>query len=124
MPPDDGFNLALLTQLGGPVRTFSTGEAIFREGDAGNEVFVAKSGQVEIWLGDQLLDKLGENDLFGEMALVDTSPRSATAIAASDVEVVPLNEKQFVYLVGETPYFALRVMRVMARRLRARNQKG
>jgi CRP/FNR family transcriptional regulator, cyclic AMP receptor protein len=121
---DDGFNLALLTQLGGPVRSFKAGEAIFLEGDAGNEVFVVESGHVEIRFGDRLLDKLKENDLFGEMALVDTSPRSATVIATTDVEVVPLSEKQFVYLIGETPYFALKVMRVMARRLRAQNQPG
>jgi len=121
---DDGFNLALLTQLGGPVQSFKAGEAIFWEGDAGNEVFVVKSGHVEIRFGDRLLDKLKENDLFGEMALVDTSPRSATVIATTDVEVVPLSEKQFVYLIGETPYFALKVMRVMARRLRAQNQPG
>jgi CRP-like cAMP-binding protein len=82
--PDDGFNLALLKHLGGPVRTFRTDEAIFREGDAGNEVFVDESGQVEIGLGDQLRDKLGENDLFGEMALVDTSPRERDCLRARD----------------------------------------
>ncbi|MEZ5787138.1 MAG: cyclic nucleotide-binding domain-containing protein [Xanthobacteraceae bacterium] len=121
---DDGFNLSLLTQLGGPVRSFKAGDIIFREGDAGTEVFVVKSGRVEVRNGERLLDELSDHDLFGEMALVDTSPRSATAVAKTDVEVVPLTEKQFVYLVGEVPYFALKVMRVMARRLRAQNQAG
>lgn len=121
---DDGFSLALLMQLGGPVQNFNAGDIIFREGDAGSEVFVIKSGHVEIRTGDRLLDTLSEHDLFGEMALVDAAPRSATAVATTDVEVVPLTEKQFVYLVGETPYFALKVMRVLARRLRAQNQAG
>lgn len=121
---DDGFNFALLTQLGGPVQTFKAGDIIFHEGDTGSEVFVVKSGRVEVRNGERLLDELSDHDLFGEMALVDTSPRSATAIATTDVEVVPLSEKQFVYLVGEVPYFALKVMRVMARRLRAKNQAG
>lgn len=121
---DDGFSLALLMQLGGPVQNFNAGDIIFREGDAGSEVFVIKSGHVEIRTGDRLLDALSEHDLFGEMALVDAAPRSATAVATTDVEVVPLTEKQFVYLVGETPYFALKVMRVLARRLRAQNQAG
>lgn len=121
---DDGFNLALLTQLGGPVRNFKAGDIIFREGDAGNEVFVVKSGRVEVRNGERLLDELSDHDLFGEMALVDTSTRSATAVAKTDVEVIPLTEKQFVYLVGEVPYFALKVMRVMARRLRAQNRAG
>ena len=121
---DDGFNFALLTQLGGPVQNFKAGDIIFHEGDTGSEVFVVKSGRVEVRSGERLLDELSDHDLFGEMALVDTSPRSATAIATTDVEVVPLSEKQFVYLVGEVPYFALKVMRVLARRLRAQNQAG
>jgi CRP-like cAMP-binding protein len=55
------------------------------------------------------------------MALIDSAPRSATAIAATDVQLVPVGEKQFAFLVSQTPYFALNVMRVMARRLRAMN---
>jgi hypothetical protein len=59
--------------------------------------------------------------IFGEMALIDNAPRSATAIAASDAKLVPVSEKQFLFLISNTPYFALNVMRVMARRLRAAN---
>ena len=71
-----------------------------------------------------MLNHLGENDPFGEMALVDKAPRSATAIAVTDVDLVPVGEKQFLCLVDETPYFALKVMRVLARRLRAQNSSG
>ncbi len=52
------------------------------------------------------------------MALIDSSPRSATAIAATDVTLVPVGEKQFLFLAGRTPHFALNVMRVLAQRLR------
>jgi CRP/FNR family transcriptional regulator, cyclic AMP receptor protein len=52
------------------------------------------------------------------MALIDDEPRSATVVAATDVTVVPISEKQFLFLVRHTPYFALRVMRVLAERLR------
>ena len=55
------------------------------------------------------------------MTLIDSAPRSATAIASSDAEMVPVSEKQFLFLISNTPYFALNVMRVMARRLRAAN---
>ena len=55
------------------------------------------------------------------MALIDNAPRSATAIAADDTKLVPVSEKQFLFLISNTPYFALNVMRVMARRLRAAN---
>ena len=54
-------------------------------------------------------------------ALIDNAPRSATAIAASDAKLVPVSEKQFLFLISNTPYFALNVMRVMARRLHAAN---
>jgi CRP-like cAMP-binding protein len=56
------------------------------------------------------------------MALIDGSPRSANALARSDVTLIPVNEKQFVFLVGQLPYFALGVMRVLAERLRTMNQ--
>ena len=55
------------------------------------------------------------------MALIDAAPRSATAIAATDVTIVPVGEKQFLFLVSRTPHFALNVMRVLARRLRTSN---
>ena len=60
--------------------------------------------------------------IFGEMALIDNEPRSATAIAVTDVELVAVTEKQFLFLVGQTPYFALKVMRVLAQRLRVTNK--
>jgi CRP-like cAMP-binding protein len=65
------------------------------------------------------LAELSTNEIFGEMALIDDAPRSATAVAKTDVELVPISEKQFLFLVSQTPFFALKVMRVLARRLRA-----
>ena len=59
---------------------------------------------------------------YEEMALVDGRKRSADAIALDDAEVVAIREKQFLFLVSQTPYFALSVMAVMARRLRAMNK--
>jgi len=55
------------------------------------------------------------------MALIDASPRSATVVAVTDVKLVPVGEKQFLFLVSRTPYFALNVMRVLAQRLRRAN---
>lgn len=71
--------------------------------------------------GNRLVDTLGGNNILSEMALIDSAPRSATAIAASDVSVVPVSERQFLFMVSQTPFFALTVMRVLARRLRAMN---
>jgi CRP/FNR family transcriptional regulator, cyclic AMP receptor protein len=112
----------ILAGAGVPVREFKAGEVIFRQGDAARELFVVQSGQVEIRLGNRLLETLGEYGIFGEMALIDASPRSAAAVAATDVKLVAVGEKQFVFLISSTPHFALNVMRVMARRLRAANR--
>ena len=81
-----------------------------------------KSGQVRIQLGNCTLAEFSTNDIFGEMALIDNEPRSASAIAVTDVELVPVSEKQFLFLVSQTPYFALKLMRVLAQRLRVTNK--
>ena len=113
---------SILAGAGVPVRTFKQGEIIFREGDPATELYVVKSGKVDITSGNRLLATIGENGIFGEMALIDKEPRSATVTAASDVEVVPVGEKQFLFLVSQTPFFALKVMRVLASRLRVANK--
>ena len=104
-----------------PVRDFKAGDVIFRRGDPAHELFIVQSGEVEIRLGNRVLETLPQYSIFGETALIDSAPRSATAIASSDAEMVPVSEKQFLFLISNTPYFALNVMRVMARRLRAAN---
>jgi CRP/FNR family transcriptional regulator, cyclic AMP receptor protein len=105
-----------------PTRSFKAGETIFREGDPADELYVIQEGRVGVQTGNRLLDTLDSKTIFGEMALVDNAPRSAAAIAITDVKLVPVSERQFLFLVSETPYFALNVMRLMARRLRATNQ--
>ena len=122
--PERRFNLKLLTEIDIPARLFKAGETIFHEGEEGNELFIIRSGGVRISVDGRTLDELRENDLFGEMALVENSPRAATATALTDVELIPIGEKQFLFLVDETPYFALTVMRIMADRLRKQNRSG
>jgi CRP/FNR family cyclic AMP-dependent transcriptional regulator len=112
-PPVD---FRLLAGAGVPVRDFKAGDVIFRQGDPAQELFIIQSGEVEIRLGNRVLETLPQYSIFGEMALIDSAPRSATAIAASDAKLVPVNEKQFLFLISNTPYFALNVMRVMAAR--------
>jgi CRP/FNR family transcriptional regulator, cyclic AMP receptor protein len=117
----EAVEFGILAGAGAPVREFKAGEVIFREGDPAQELFIIQTGQVEIRLGNRLLGTLSDNNIFGEMALIDTAPRSATAVAASDVRLVPVGEKQFLFLVSRTPHFALNVMRVLAQRLRTSN---
>src|SRR3984885_3908428 len=118
---DSSIDFGILAGAGAPCREFKAGEVIFNQGDAAAEFFVIQSGKVAIQLGNRLLGTLGDHDIFGEMALIDPAPRSATAVAKTDVKLVPVTEKQFLFLVSRTPYFALNVMRTLVRRLRAQN---
>jgi len=115
-------SFGLLTGNNIESRRFMAGSTIFREGDEANELFVIKSGKVRIQIGNRTLTELEPDSIFGEMALIDNEPRSATAIAVTDVELVPVGEKQFLFLVSQTPYVALKVMRVLVQRLRATNK--
>jgi CRP/FNR family transcriptional regulator, cyclic AMP receptor protein len=115
----DDIDFGLLAGDGIATRAVKAGAVIFQEGDKADGLFIVKSGQVGIRLGNRSLAELNANSIFGEMALIDDAPRSATAVAVTDVELVPISEKQFLFLVSQTPFFALKVMRVLARRLRA-----
>ena len=115
-------DFGLLTGNGIATRSARAGEIIFKEGDEAQQLFVIKSGEVAIQSGNRMLAELSTNHIFGEMALIDDAPRSATAVAKTDVELVPISGKQFLFLVSQTPFFALKVMRVLARRLRATNK--
>ena len=115
-------DFSLLAKSGVATRSFKKGETIFNEGDPATELYVIQSGRVGVMHGNRMLDTLEPNTIFGEMALIDGAPRSAAAIASTDVTLVPVSEKQFLFMVSQTPFFALSVMRVMARRLRASNR--
>ena len=97
---------------------YSAGDIIFVEGEPGRKMYVVLEGEVNILVGDKLLDVAGPGDLIGEMALIDSSSRSATAIARDDCVLVPVDESQFLRMVDQTPIFALNVMKVLADRLR------
>lgn len=98
--------------------TYHAGETIFSEGAPGKMMYAIIEGEVELSIGDSLTEVVTVGNVIGEMALIDSRPRSATAIAVTDCRLAPINEKQFLLLVQETPFFSLYVMRVLADRLR------
>ncbi len=101
------------------VRSFSAGETIFRAGETGAEMYGIVEGEVELQGGHGIIAKLSVDDVFGEMALVDASPRMATAVAATDSVLAVIDRRLFLFLIHETPTFALQVMSAMADRLRS-----
>jgi CRP-like cAMP-binding protein len=101
---------------------FRAGETIFRQGEPRTFMFVVNEGEVEIRISNRVVEVVGGGGLFGEMAMIDHSPRTGTAAARSDCKLCPIDEKGFQFLVQQTPYFALEVLRVLADRLRRTDQ--
>jgi CRP/FNR family transcriptional regulator, cyclic AMP receptor protein len=101
-------------------KPFQAGETIFSKGDVGDVMYAVQSGEVEITLDGSVIDTHGPGAIFGEMALIDDNPRSATATAKTDCVVVPISQQRFEFLVQQTPHFATNVMRVMVERMRRR----
>lgn len=108
------------------INEFAASEVIFEEGSMGRELYVVLSGRVNIVknLGPDaaVVATLGKGEFFGEMAVIDGSPRSASAVSADDhTKVMRINHARFVYLVSQQPAFALMIMDALSRRLRASN---
>jgi CRP/FNR family transcriptional regulator, cyclic AMP receptor protein len=113
----------LLAKAGAKVESFKAGQVIFGGGDAPDKMYVVVSGEVEIRLGEAVIETVSQGGTFGEMALIDGSARSATAVAGTDCQLAAIDKKIFVLLVDEMPYFALFVMSNMVNRLRRMNEQ-
>jgi CRP/FNR family transcriptional regulator, cyclic AMP receptor protein len=100
------------------LRSFAAGSVIFEEGTKGEEMYVVKDGEVDILLEGCHLETISRDDIFGELCLIDQETRIASAIARTDCLVQAINKRRFLFLVQETPLFAIRVMKVLADRLR------
>lgn len=98
--------------------TFEPGQIIFQRGDRSDYMYGIVEGQVDVKVGDRLLETLGEGEVFGEMALIDHEPRSATAVARSGCRVVQVDAAGFYRLIAAHPGFALDLMKTMSHRLR------
>ena len=108
------------------INEFNVGDIIFEEGSTGRELFVVLDGRIDIFKLDgatrTMIVTLGKGEFFGEMAVIDGSARSATAVAAAPkTRVMRINHARFVYLVSQQPAFALMVMDALSKRLRASN---
>lgn len=111
------------------INEFGVGDVIFEEGSTGRELFVVLEGEVEIAKlngeAKTVIVTLGKGEFFGEMAVIDGSARSATAVvAAPNTRVMRINHARFVYLVSQQPAFALMVMDALSKRLRASNDRS
>lgn len=102
---------------------YEPGAEIYRAGEPGNDMIVVLEGELDVVLGDRVLRTLGPGEMVGEMALIDDEhKRAATVRAATKATVVPVDARQFDFLVRNHPSFAREVMKAMADRLRHMNQ--
>jgi len=103
-------------------KEFKTGDVIFQEGEAGENMYIVKEGAVNIKVGDEIFVVAGTGEILGEMALIDSSARSATTVAKAACKLIPVDQKRFTFLVRQTPFFAIHVMKVLVERLRKMNK--
>ncbi len=103
------------------VLTLKSGETLFQKGDPARSMYVVLTGELRIGDGNAIYDRLTEGGIVGEMALIDHGPRSATVTASTDCTLAEIDEKRFLFLVQQTPMFALSVMRLLSQRLRRMN---
>jgi len=106
-----------------PITHHAAGATVVEQGEPAQEMFLVRKGRIAIQLNGQTVEEVGPGGIFGEMALIDHAPRSASAVALEDAEIIPIDERLFVILVQDAPYFALDVMRVLTDRIRQMNQR-
>lgn len=97
---------------------FSANTIVIQEGDAGDFMYAVRSGTLEVMHNGMVIETVTEGGIVGEMALIDSKPRSAAVIAKTDSELVKVDKKRFQFLVQQTPFFALHVMQILVDRLR------
>ncbi len=103
-------------------RDYAEGEIIFKEGDEGDRMYVIQSGRVQITKktssGDLTIATLGKGEIFGEMALFDRLPRSATAAALDEARILSIDKKKLFQTIDRDPTLVLKTLESMSRRIR------
>lgn len=102
-------------------KQFNPGEIIFCEFEPGNDFYLIQHGRVKITKvvknKEKTMDVLGAGDIFGEMAILEEQPRSATAVAVDNVSVLHFNRENFVSLMTSQPQLAHKLLVIFSRRI-------
>jgi CRP-like cAMP-binding protein len=100
------------------------GQIVFNKGEPGDSLYIVVSGTVEVLDGERLLNKLGEGDIFGELALLDPEPRLATVKTTEAAHLLRLDEAHFQTILAERPEVSAAIIRVITRYLRSLLRHG
>jgi len=118
-----GEDLSQIAQIADEV-DFEQDQRIILEGDLGDSLFLIISGKVRVHHEEQEIAVLGERQVFGEMALLDSEPRSASVTAVSDVTLLRIQQEDFSDIVTEKAEIAMGIIKVLSRRLRDTTHRG
>lgn len=107
--------------------SYSEGDVLFRQGDAGDAAFVIVSGQAQVSIdtdnGPLVVARLSDHDFVGEIAILCNVPRTATVTATTSLDALRISKDLFFRLVKEFPEIAIEVMRELAHRLENTNSR-
>jgi CRP/FNR family cyclic AMP-dependent transcriptional regulator len=114
IPGEDLAQIALISTE----ETRDTNEEIFAEGESGDALYLVLDGKVRVHREDRVIAELGERECFGEMAILDAAPRSATVTALADTNLLKISREDFQEIMSEKPEIANGIIKVLSRRLR------
>ena len=117
----DDIDFRVFARSAGDISLFKIGDYVFREGEAADDMWIVMSGTIEIEVHGRLIEQVGKNYALGVLSLIDRLPRSSTARAQEESQLVRINSRQFRFMVEQMPNFGWYVMRQLADRLRATN---
>lgn len=101
--------------------SFPANHTIFRQGEEGRSLYIIVSGRVKVHIGDKLLAEVEPGKYFGEMAVFDTQPRSASVTTLEPCEFLELTQEQLYDAIEETPEIAVNIIRELSRLIRRLN---
>src|SRR5690349_14525885 len=115
---DKSLLATMVEGLGEALVRYERDKIIMVAGQAGALMYVVVEGRVAITIRGTVVERVGAGGVFGEMALIDQSPRAANAVAETDCALLAMNRKVFLSLVKSEPAFGIALLSAMAERLR------
>ena len=114
IPGEDLAQVALISSE----ETRDAGDEVFAEGESGDALYLVIDGKVRVHKAERVIAELGERECFGEMAILDAAPRSATVTTLTDTRLLKISREDFQEIMSEKPEIALGIIKVLTRRLR------
>jgi CRP-like cAMP-binding protein len=122
-PEDRPIDFRMFKDIDSVEAAYPAGAEIIAPGTVNAMMYIVERGLVAVQIEGVTVEQITEGNIFGEMGIVDPRPHTAHVFAVTDVSLYVINREQFLQLVGKAPTFSLRVMRILARRIRAMNAR-